>query len=270
MHTWHNSIRKSSSVVKIVIIAIIFGVFCISSLTAAPFFMKPTGAVIIDAGHGGTDPGAVAELLVDDIQSVVYYEKDINLAIANKVAALLEEQYPEILIVKTRIDDSSVSLWERAQYANALETAAGTSKIFISIHANSAPGINAFGYEVWKQYSYIDHDFYSSEINESSILKSVDITNSSLNRELDRADSLLAESIQTALSDGIGETTRNRGIKESAFYVLKYTYMVSALIETGFMSYEDELIHLIDPEYQNITAASIAEGISLYIEKTTN
>jgi N-acetylmuramoyl-L-alanine amidase len=269
MHIWHNSIRKSSSVVKIVIYALIFGVLCISSLTADSFFMKPTGAVIIDAGHGGTDPGAVAELLVDDIQSV-YYEKDINLAIANKVAALLEEQYPEILIVKTRIADSSISLWERAQYANALETAAGTSKIFISIHANSAPGINAFGYEVWKQYSYINHNFYSSEINESSILKSVDITNSSLNRELDRADSLLAESIQIALSNGIGEATRNRGIKESAFYVLKNTYMVSALIETGFMSYEDELIHLVDPEYQNIIAASITEGISLYIEKTIN
>ncbi|NQT57795.1 MAG: N-acetylmuramoyl-L-alanine amidase [Bacteroidetes bacterium] len=265
----HTCNQKNSFVVKAVIIILNLNMLLISTLTAGSFFMQPTGAIIIDAGHGGDDPGAVSEISSDGIQTV-YYEKDINLAIANRVAAILAEQFPEILIVKTRSDDSSISLWERAQYANTLEIAVGTSKIFISIHANTAPGINAFGFEVWKLYPYITHDFYSSEINESSILKFVDITNNSLNRELDKADSFLAESIQTALANGIGEDTRNRGIKESAFYVLKQTYMPSALIETGFMSFEDELVSLIDPAYQNLIATSIVEGINLYIEKTVN
>lgn len=267
MHTYKTSNMKSSTVVKIGMCIIIVCFFSIFSITANSFFMQPAGAVIIDAGHGGADPGAVAELFIDDIQ-MIFLEKDINLAIANNVAVVLEEHYPDILIVKTRSDDISLSLWERAQFANALETARGTSKIFISIHANSAPGVKAFGFEVWKLYPYVTHDFYSSEISESSILKSVDITNSSLNRELDRADSFLAESIQDALSEGLGETTRNRGIKESAFYVLKQTYMVSTLVETGFMSYEEELMHLIDPEYQKLVADSIVKGIGSYIEKT--
>ena len=269
MRLFQTGNHKSFLLIEVIFSTLLISILSISTLTANSFFMQPTGVIIIDAGHGGDDPGAVAELLIDDIQTI-YYEKDINLAIANRVAYILEEKFPEILIVKTRSDDSSISLWERTQYANLLETAIGTSKIFISIHANSAPNINAFGFEVWKLYPYITHDFYSSEINESSILKFVDITNSSLNRELDESDSFLAESIQSALEHGIGDKTRNRGVKESAFYVLKQTYMVSVLIETGFMSYEDELIRLIDPEYQNSIAASIVEGINMYIEKAVN
>jgi len=261
--------KKSWFITKILISTLIMYILSISALSGNPFFMQQTGAIIIDAGHGGDDPGAVAELEIDDIQTV-YYEKDINLAIANRVASILEEMFPDIIIVQTRRDDSSISLLERTQYANQHEIPSGTSKIFISIHANSAPGIKAFGFEVWKLYPYITHDFYSSEINESSILKFVNITNNTLNKELDKADSLLAESIQSALESGIGVKTRNRGIKESAFYVLKETYMASVLIEIGFMSFEDELTRLIDTEYQDSIAASIVEGLILYIENTLN
>ncbi len=269
MFFFQTSNQKNSIVIKFGISTLIISLLSISILTAAPFFMQSTGVIIIDAGHGGDDPGAVAELFIDNEQTV-FYEKDINLAIANRVAAVLEIMFPEILIYKTRSDDSSVSLWERTQYANSIKTEAETSKIFISIHANSAPGTNAYGFEVWKLYPHITHNFYSSEINEFSLLRFVDMTNNALNRELDSADFLLAESILEALSEGLGEKTRNRGIKESAFYVLKQTYMVSVLIETGFLSYENELIRLIDPEYQNSIAASIVEGLNLYIEKTGN
>lgn len=261
--------QRSFSAAKTGISTLVISFLSITILSAAPFFMQKTGSIIIDAGHGGDDPGAVAEFLIDDVMTI-FYEKDINLAISNRVAAVIEQKFPEILLYKTRNDDSSISLWERAQYANSIETAAETSKIFVSIHANSAPGTEAYGFEIWKLYPHITHDFYSSDIQEFSLVRFVDQTNNALNKELDNAESLLAESVMESLSDGIGDKSRNRGIKESAFYVLKQTYMVSILIETGFISYQDELIRLIDPEYQNTIAASIVEGISLYMEKTGN
>ncbi len=240
----------------------------VSTLFADPLFMQPLGTIIIDPGHGGNDPGAIAEISKEGT-TTVYYEKDINLAIAEMVSEILMEDYPEFTVVMTRNDDSSISLWQRAFLANTVETEWGTSKVFISIHANAAPGIiAAYGFEVWRLYPYITHDFYSSDINESTIIKSVDKTNKELNRELDEADSILAECIEESLVEGMGEDIRNRGIKDSAFYVLKQTYMASILIETGFMSFDDELLLLIDPAYQRRLAVSIVDGIVRYVEKS--
>src|SRR5690606_22480214 len=91
--------------------------------------------VVIDAGHGGHDPGTHGRK---------YKEKDIALAIALKVGKYIEQNVPDVQVVYTRKDDSYVPLDKRAEIANKAD-----ADLFISIHVNSIPNNTTYGTETW-------------------------------------------------------------------------------------------------------------------------
>jgi len=241
-------------------------------------FLQKVGSIILDPGHGGSDPGAVGTLSTSE-GPLTIFEKDVNLSVALQISEMLTAARPEINIILTRKDDSSVSLPERTHTANAAlagegesdgeseSESGGKSKIFVSIHANSIGGAGAdaiYGYELWKRFRSQRYDFLSAVVPETAVEKRVILTNDDLNIELDRAEELLSESLLMALDASLSHETKSRGIKEAGFYVLMHSYMPSVLVEMGFMSNESELIKLTDPEYQKLLAESIARGLLFY------
>ncbi len=248
--------------------------FSLSASTPAEHgvFLQEVGVIILDPGHGGSDPGAVGTLRTAEGSQTIF-EKDINLSVALQIAERLAAACPDTDIILTRKDDSAVSLQQRTHIANAAEVGEGKSKIFVSIHANSIGGAGAdavYGYELWQRFRSQRYDFLSAAIPETAVEKRVALTNAELNREFDRADELLSESLLMALDASLSHKTKSRGIKEAGFYVLMHSYMPSVLVEMGFMSNESELVKLTDPGYQEVLAESIVRGLLFYCSLLQN
>lgn len=184
--------------------------------------------VVIDAGHGGTDPGASGVF-----EGKAYKEKDINLSVALKVRDILEENNVRVLM--TREGDTYPTLTERADFANI-----NNAVIFTSIHSNSATTDTASGYEVY--YSLLNN-------NETTGLSSKE----------------LAGQIISKLKDNIN--TRNRGVKTADHVVTRSSIMPAVLVEIGFMSNHEEMGLMLTDEFQNQFAKGIADGILAVIEK---
>lgn len=184
--------------------------------------------VVIDAGHGGRDPGTSGT-----IEDETFYEKTVNLQIAQKVKELLEKQ--GISVIMTRDSDTYLTLLERSDLANINDAV-----LFVSIHANSATSSTAKGYEV-----------YYSNLNNNS-------TTGLSSKEL-------ANSIIKELSKNI--STRNRGTKTADYVVTKTCYMPAVLIEIGFMSNAEELELMFTQDFQNDFANGVCDGIINVIDK---
>ena len=173
--------------------------------------------VVIDPGHGGSDPGAIWNGTE---------EKDLNLAVARKVRALLEEE-EGIQVLMTREEDAFVALYDRAEFANEKG-----ADLFLSIHANALEN---------------NHDY-------EGIM--------TFYHKGDRRGKELAELVQSAVlkeTDG-----KDRGSREEDYVVIRETKAPACLLEMGFMTTQPELDRLRDPNYQDRIAAGIVQGILTY------
>lgn len=212
--------------------------------------------VIVDAGHGGHDPGAIGRTGLR--------EKDVNLDIARRLAHLLEAK--GIDAVMTRSVDKFISLQERANIANRAR-----ADFFISIHSNSAPSARLNGFEVYyitdkiNDYSRAldtarDADlhiepasFYNTSLNLKATLWDIIYTQSRLRSVI------IAQSICQAAGRNLG--LRILGVKGAPFYVLKGTRIPAVLVEVGFVSNRSEERYLRSGFYRQQLAEAIAEGI---------
>ena len=184
--------------------------------------------VYIDPGHGGEDPGAIA----DGIN-----EKDINLSVAKQVEEiLLNKGY---YVVMSRKNDSTLSLSDRAQEANQLN-----ADIYVSIHQN------AFN----KTTSGIETYYYNERGNTENHL--ADDSNRINNSQK------LAEEIHKEL---IAETgARDRGVRRANFHVVRETEMPAVLIESGYLDNAADRAKLLLKSYQEKIAQAIANGIEKF------
>ena len=181
-----------------------------------------TKLVVLDAGHGGSDSGAVGTL---NGQSVL--EKELTLSITYKVKAILEQN--GVTVSMTRTGDTLPSLVERPTQANG-ENAA----LFVSIHINSAEATEAHGIET----------FYATENNGDTY----GLTSSKF------ATSLLRNMInQTGATD--------RGVRIAEHAVTRRCNMPASLVECGFISNAEEVALMSSDDYQNKLARGIADGI---------
>ena len=183
---------------------------------------KALKTVILDAGHGGKDPGAHGIL-----NNKTYNEKDINLDITLRVKKILDKN--GINVILTREADTYPTLTERADLANN-EYAA----MFVSIHSNSATTATANGFEV-----------YYSELNNTSA------TGISSKEFADIVVDNIDENIDT----------RNRGTKTADHVVTRSCTMPAILIEVGFLSNTSELELMLTDEFRDSFAKGIANGI---------
>lgn len=184
-------------------------------ITAPPKKEVIKNKVVLDAGHGGSDYGAIREGI---------NEKDITLDITQRVASILKSKGYKVAL--TRADDTYVSLQDRVEFSEK-----ETPEIFVSIHVNSAVAVEPKGIE-----THYYHD-YSKE---------------------------LARVVQNHLIKDIN--TKDRGLLKSKFYVINHTTVPAILIETGFISNEEERNELVTDSRKQKTAKAIAEGIIEYIK----
>lgn len=231
---------------------------------SAPSVAPPTRTVVIDAGHGGEETGAIGPGNV--------FEKDITLDIAGRLSTLLAKE-PGVRAVLTRTSDTLVALDERAAIANHEKAA-----VFLSIHANSSRATGAHGSETYYlSLAASDKlaDAVASEENASDG-KAAASPPSAAPPDLDfilwdmaqsahlNESAALAESIQNELNALLH--TENRGIKQAPFRVLVGASMPAVLVEAGFLSNPEEAKKLATPEFRQSVAEAIARAVSSYLK----
>jgi N-acetylmuramoyl-L-alanine amidase len=220
------------------------------------------GAILIDPGHGGKDPGAIGKVEKNG-KTVNLNEKDIVLTVAKDVYSRLVRQYPDKKILLTRTDDTYPSLEDRVEMANSVKLGEHEAIIYISIHANSAFNKSSSGFEVW----YLTPDYRRTVIDKTDNVDSsiLSIQNSMMEEEFTTESILIAKSISDELNSQIGKQSQNRGMKEEAWFVVRNARMPSVLVELGFVSNPAEVKLLANSEYLQRCAAGIYNGLSGFI-----
>ena len=231
------------------------------SLTTSTGYFK-IGAVLIDAGHGGKDPGAVETHTINGKKTQVQ-EKDITLNVAKKLFASLQAQYPDKKILMTRTDDRFLSLEERVEIANNVELKEHEAILYISIHVNAAFDKKASGFEVW----YLSPGYRRTVIDENSLEdKSLaTILNSMMEEEYTTESILIAKYISEGLEALCGNEMNNRGIKQEEWFVVRNANMPSVLVELGFLTNLKEATLMTNEEYLQKMSNGIYNGLVQFI-----
>ena len=236
-----------------------------AAVLPAPKGMEPSlfrldvKTIVLDAGHGGPDPGARAAGGLS--------EKEITLDIARRVRALLSSA--RLSVEMTREGDAGLSLRERALFANARK-----GDLFVSIHVNSMPTADAVGVETFflgeaadarveqlagdenRDSGYSLHDF-------RRLLEGV------YTGVRQGESKTLASSVQESLVAALRKRNpglENRGVKSAPFAVLVGTEMPGILAEVSCLSEPDEARRLGDPAYRQTIARALADGVLAYAE----
>lgn len=221
--------------------------------------------LIIDAGHGGKDPGATA---VNG-----EYEKTYTLKIARMIKKYIKKKFPKLKIKFTRKGDVYVPLEDRAKIANKkLSTSRDT--IFISLHCNSTPTPekSPHGYEIY----YLAQNSPIESTREASIIsnhlidvrrdpKVQTIQSGMLSSVIQRRSILLAKAIDSKLKASLESKIASRGVKKNNYHVLRGSMMPAVLIELGFISHPQDVKMLEEKSVQLKLAEGIAEGIKNYV-----
>jgi N-acetylmuramoyl-L-alanine amidase len=226
---------------------------------------KPIGkytirSIVIDAGHGGRDPGAVGRRLR-------IKEKDVTLSMAKKLKRILEDS--GIKVTMTREKDVFIPLPERARIANS-----SGADLFVSVHVNASRSSSLSGFECYYLSEATDDNARAIEAFENATLTTDEEAAVEHSSSLDKTlwDMKLTENRRESaeLSNFICKsvesnlTTRNRGTRTARFYVLKYTRIPAVLVETGYISNKFEELKFRDENYVNRIADVIAKGILSY------
>jgi N-acetylmuramoyl-L-alanine amidase len=227
---------------------------------------RRVGAIFIDPGHGGRDPGAIGRHTLNGA-SVETLEKDVVLTVALRLEALLRERFPHKEIVLSRDEDVYLTLEERTDIANAIEYEPGDAIMFLSIHANASLNSRATGFEVW----YLPEDYRRPDLVSPTLVGTQDpevlsILNTIREEEFSVESILLAQRILGGLDGEIGGLSPNRGLKEETWYVVRNARMPSVLVELGFVTNPQEGIRLREDAYLNQLALGIYNGITSFIE----
>jgi N-acetylmuramoyl-L-alanine amidase len=218
---------------------------------------RPIHRIVVDAGHGGHDPGAIGPTRVR--------EKDVTLAIARRLAQKLREEGFEVVL--TRHDDRFLALEERTALANAAR-----GDLFVSVHANAHPRRIRAGIETY--FLNVTDDRYAARLaaRENGVDLSVAGDLARILTDLDAKASAgesmrLARLVQHDVCRGvrtrIGDV-RDLGVKSALFYVLLGARMPAVLVETGFISNRAEEGRLASARYQEEVAVGIARAVRTF------
>ncbi len=257
MRLFQKHVSFSLWICVVFFVQVSFAIFDTTTKSDNPF------VVVLDAGHGGKDSGN---------RGNGYYEKKIALSIALKIGGILEKN-PNIKVIYTRKTDKFVDLIERARIANKAD-----ADLFISIHCDShnsqAFGAGTFvlglhanqrNFEIAKKENSVI--FYEENYQEKydgfdpnnpeSVIGLTLMQEAYLNQSISAADA-----IQKSFVNNLKR--KDRTVKQAGFVVLKYTYMPSVLVETGFLTNKIEGAYLNSLRGQIQMAETIAKAIVNY------
>lgn len=221
--------------------------------------------VVLDAGHGGNDPGTLG--------TIGTREKDITLGISLKLGKLIERELPDVKIVYTRKTDRFIELYRRGQIANENE-----GKLFISIHCNSLerkpsptngfeiyllrPGKTEDALKIAEKENAVvrlekDYQNRYQEVTEENFIL-LTMAQSAYVRHSEQFASYLQNEMDKRLSSD------SHGVKQAGFYVLVGASMPNVLIEAGYLSNRKDEMFLRSPNGQQVVAESILSALRLY------
>lgn len=242
-----------------------FLILCLLYFFVNLSFAQKVNTVVLDAGHGGHDTGALGKNS---------REKDIALAIVLKLRDLIKANMKDVKVVLTRDDDTFVELYRRARIANESK-----ADLFISVHCNSTKSTSVYGAETFVmglhkseanlavaktenaaillEDDYVEkYDGFTPGSAEGNIFFSM-MQNAFLDHSLE-----FAGKVQHQMVDKLG--MYNRGVKQAGFLVLYKTAMPGVLIETGFISNAKDEKYLISEKGQNEIALAIFKALAEY------
>lgn len=222
-------------------------------------------AVVIDAGHGGRDPGAVGQIRRGN-GTIPIYEKTITLQVAQELGNLLRHDYPDRQILLTRTGDEYLTLDERTKIANSIELDPNEAMIFISLHANASFNSQARGFEVWYLPPDYRRDLLTEKDREGVDQDVLPLLNTMREEEFTQESIYLAKAISEGMAGELGSQSPNRGLKEESWFVVRDVKMPSVLVEVGFISNLEEAGRMAEAEYLKKTARGIYNGIKQFLE----
>ncbi len=237
---------------------VIFLVLVSSLIAAGDLFSLPVTTVILDAGHGGYDPGAVSHLGDEPL-----LEKDLTLFLAFRVGEVLERE-SSLDVLYTRTDDTFLSLEQRLERANSVFPGGDSSALFVSLHFNSSTTEDPNGFEVLVKEEHRAVPFITRDAPQWRISRFVNYRLKVVQQQLNLENLELARSVIDSFSRTFPDL-RSRGIKEQDVYVLNRSLWPSILFEGGFMSNTTEYTFLSDPDWLEKAGEAIAQGILEYI-----
>jgi N-acetylmuramoyl-L-alanine amidase len=263
----HKSIQYT---VKCALLAFVFCETLLISATAKPLTPQITKkwVVVIDAGHGGKDPGC---------HGVKYNEKDVALAVALKLGHLLEANDDNVKVIYTRTTDVFIPLNERAEIANR-----NHADFFICVHCNASPDKTKYGAATYVMGLYkSEGNLEVSKRENSSVLyeKNYKQTYNGFDPNSDEGNILfamyqnaylaqsldLSTKIQKEYSGQAGRT--DNGVKQAGFLVLWKTTMPSLLTEIGFLTNPEEESFIGSQKGQNKIAQCLFFALQQYIDE---
>ncbi len=219
--------------------------------------------IVIDPGHGGKDPGAIANGLK---------EKDIVLHMAKKLKGLLVKKLGCEVVI-TRTGDQFISLEERTAIANT-----NNADLFISLHVNASTRKKAHGLETYflnlstnaEAIRVAARENATSELRLSDLQNILsDIMKNSKRNESSKLASFVHNSILSGLKKSNYSNVKNLGVKQAPFYVLIGAEMPSILIEMAFISNHEDAKNLRQEQYLDTFAQEIVTGIQAYMNANT-
>ena len=227
--------------------------------------------VVIDAGHGGTDPGAIG---------AISQEKDLNLAVSLNLGQQIKDKYPEVTVLYTRETDVFIPLQKRADFVNK-----SNANLFICVHTNSSPAASAKGAETFvlgtdrleknldvamrenavikleKDYQTAYHGFDPNSIDSYIMFELMQ--NQYLDQSLNYA-SYVQQGFSGTLKRG------DRGVRQAAFWVLLKSACPSVLVEMGFISNAEEERCLVSRNGQQQIAKVMCDAFGSFYKRATD
>jgi N-acetylmuramoyl-L-alanine amidase len=223
--------------------------------------------IVLDAGHGGSDPGNLGTGRYKKT------EKDITLEVILQLGKLIKEQFPDVEIVYTRKDDTFVELNRRVKIANTAD-----ADLFISVHCDAftkatAKGSSTFvmgmhkteeslrvamkeNAAIYREANYEEN--YSFDPNDPDTYIALTLRqNAYLDQSLQ-----LSSYVQEQFRDRVGRV--DRGVKQAGFYVISFTTMPSILIEMGFLTNPDEEDFLNSEQGKTYMSSAIFRAFKQY------
>lgn len=250
--------------VGVVALMLLFG------LPSAKVVKVTTGlnTLVIDAGHGGMDPGCNGNYEV--------FEKDVTLGVSLKLGKILRDSMPGVKVLYTRTTDKTLKLWERPNLANN-----NRADLFISIHCNANNNRSAAGSETYfmglhKSEGNLDVAkrenaaiTYESDYKENSRYGGFDpesaeghiifslVQNAYMKQSLKLASGIEAHTNKIS-------AIKSRGVKQAGFLVLWQTSMPSVLVETGFLTNPTDRMYLKTSDGQQKIALGVYRAVRDY------
>ncbi len=221
--------------------------------------------VVIDAGHGGHDPGALGSIA---------QEKNLNLSVSKQLAKLIEQQYPDVKVLLTRSTDVFLTLQERANFVNK-----NNADLFICVHTNSADNRSVCGAETFtlgldKRESNLDvamrensvmmlEDDYQTKYQgfDPNSVESYIMFEFLQDQYIDKSLQF-ASLVQQEFSGTLRRA--DRGVRQAAFWVLHKSACPSVLVEMGFISNREEEKYLVSSKGQQEIAKAIFDAFVVY------